>query len=127
VGAPALNPLADFSSLRTSPLFRPRVNDLGFFFERIPRVDPIDGPIAAPGPNAADPVSRSATLDVGALGAHVCDGEVCKGSAAPVAQDDPTARSMVGWWDRVYGAGSSQTDLPGLPRVARSTLTGSTG
>jgi hypothetical protein len=61
------------------------------------------------------------------MSATLNDGEICKGSWAPVRQDDPSAGNMSAEWDSVYGAGFFVANVLGNRVFARATLSGTKG
>jgi len=88
---------------------------------------PVQGSLAAQTPVPIYKVTLSGVLESGTMSATLQDGEVCKGSWAPVHQNDPSAGTMSVEWDSVYGAGFFVANVLGNRVFARATLTGTRG
>ena len=88
---------------------------------------PVQGSLAAQTPVPIYKVTLSGVLESGTMSATLQDGEVCKGSWAPVRQDDPSAGTMAADWDIVYGAGFFVANVLGNRVFARAILNGTHG
>ncbi len=88
---------------------------------------PVQGSLAAQTPVPVYKVTLSGVMESGTMSATLQDGEVCKGSWAPVRQDDPSAGSMSVEWDSVYGAGFFVANVLGNRVFARAVLLGTKG
>ena len=88
---------------------------------------PVQGSLAAQTPVPVYKVTLSGVMESGTMSATLQDGEVCKGSWAPVRQDDPSAGSMSVEWDSVYGAGFFVANVFGNRVFARAVLLGTKG
>jgi hypothetical protein len=88
---------------------------------------PVQGSLSTQNPVPIYKVTISGLLASGTLSATLQDGEVCSGSWTPVRQDDPSAGSMSGEWDSVYGSGFFEGNVLGSRVFARAALTGTKG
>src|ERR1700679_3702524 len=88
---------------------------------------PVQGSLSTQNPVPIYKITLSGLLASGTLSATLQDGEACSGSWAPVRQDDPSAGSMSGACDSVYGAGFFVGNVLGNPVFARAVLTGTKG
>ena len=88
---------------------------------------PIQGSLSTQNPVPIYKMTLNGLLGSGSLSATLQNGEVCSGSWAPVRQDDPSAGSMSGEWDSVYGSGFFVGNVLGNRAFMRAVLTGTKG
>jgi hypothetical protein len=88
---------------------------------------PVRGPLAAQVPLPIYKLTLNGVLNAGNIRIVLPGNEVCSGPWSAVPQGDPSATSMSGEWDAVYGPGYFVAQVLGSHAFARSRLTGSKG
>ncbi len=88
---------------------------------------PVEGALASQTPAPIYQVTINGIGDSGTMSATLPDGEVCRGSWAPVPQNDPSAAKFSADWDRVYGPGFFVANVLGNSAIVRAVLVGNKG